>query len=262
MINDKNFCFTVDDNIRFFKEITEREYQSIFEHPYLAMYKRLNEKFDLKVQLNLFYRCDGFDLSMMSDAYRDEWSENADWLKLSFHSELENVRPYENSDYDEVKKHCDSVQGEILRFAGKSSLAATTTVHYCVTTEQGLCALKDSGVTGLFGLFGNDTSPRTSYGLSNEIADKIRRGDVVSSDGIAFAGIDIILNSFDEQTILSQLDGLIGRKLIKVMIHEQYFYPDYFNYQPDFEQKLNSTFSILSANGYKSDFFENVILQI
>ena len=43
------FCFTVDDNIRFLKEITENRYQSIFDHPYLAMYRRLHEEFDLKV---------------------------------------------------------------------------------------------------------------------------------------------------------------------------------------------------------------------
>ena len=48
----KTFCFTVDDNIRFLKEIAEKNYKSIFEHPYLAMYKRLHEDFDLKVQLN------------------------------------------------------------------------------------------------------------------------------------------------------------------------------------------------------------------
>ena len=27
----------------------------MFDHPYLAMYRRLHEKFGLKVQLNLFY---------------------------------------------------------------------------------------------------------------------------------------------------------------------------------------------------------------
>ena len=43
----RNFIFTVDDNIRFLKEINEREYESIFEHPYLAMYRRLHEKYGL-----------------------------------------------------------------------------------------------------------------------------------------------------------------------------------------------------------------------
>ena len=49
----KTFCFTVDDNIRFLKEIAEKNYKSIFEHPYLAMYKRLHEEFDLKGTVKL-----------------------------------------------------------------------------------------------------------------------------------------------------------------------------------------------------------------
>ena len=258
-MSERFFCFTVDDNIRVFKDITERDYGSIFEHPYLAMYKMLHEAFDLKVQLNLFYRCEGFDLSMMSDVYSNEWAENSDWLKLSFHSELENVRPYEISDYDEVKRDCDNVHREILRFAGKSSLARTTTVHYCVTTAQGLCALKNCGVGGLLGLFGTSDAPRTSYGLGLDLAEKIREGGIAVSDGISFSGIDIVLNCFSKQEILRQLRGLIGRNSIRVMIHEQYFYPDYFNYQPDFEQKLIATFDFLRAEGYESAFFENII---
>ena len=78
------YRFSVDDNIRFLKEITENHYSSIFDHPYLSMYKRLHEEFDLEVQLNLFYRMPDFELSQMSDAYRCEWEENAHWLKLSF----------------------------------------------------------------------------------------------------------------------------------------------------------------------------------
>ena len=50
----KCFCFTVDDNIRFLKELTENPVDSIFAHPYLAMYQRLHVKFDLKVQLKEF----------------------------------------------------------------------------------------------------------------------------------------------------------------------------------------------------------------
>ena len=49
----KKFCFTVDDNVRVFKELNEGAYASVFEHPYLAMYKRLHDEFDLKIQLNL-----------------------------------------------------------------------------------------------------------------------------------------------------------------------------------------------------------------
>ena len=31
------------------KEITENHYQSMFDHPYLAMYRRFHEEFELKV---------------------------------------------------------------------------------------------------------------------------------------------------------------------------------------------------------------------
>ena len=111
----------------------------------------------------------------------------------------------------------------------------------------------------MLGLFGTEQSPRTSYGLEFGDADRIRKGMIVCRNGIAFSGIDIILNCFDEKTILQQLEGLIGRKSIKVMIHEQYFYSDYFNHQPDFEQKLTATFSYLKDNGYQSAFFEKLI---
>ena len=71
----KTFCFTVDDNIRFFRDLSNGNQASLFEHPYLAMYKRLHEKYGLKIQLNLFYEMPGFDLSQMTNRFRQEWRE-------------------------------------------------------------------------------------------------------------------------------------------------------------------------------------------
>jgi hypothetical protein len=255
----KTFCFTVDDNIRCLKEITESGCESIFDHPYLAMYRRLHEQFDLKVQLNLFYRCGGFDLSMMSDKYRAEWEQNADWLKLSFHSELENVKPYEFSGYDEVYADCRRVHEQILRFASEASLAKTTTIHFCEATEEGLKALKDNGVRGLLGLYGTPEKPRYSYGIRDgEQVEKLRGGEILKLDGICHGSIDIILNLFSKSQILEQLRELLSREHIRVMIHEQYFYPDYPRYQPDFEEKIGAAFRFLTENGYRSSFFEEI----
>ena len=248
----KNFCFTVDDNIRFLREICERGYESIFEHPYLAMYKGLHEKYDLKIQLNLFYEDKKFNLSEMSDRYRDEWAACSDWLRLSFHSRLENSRPYEFSGYDEVFGDCAEVQREIVRFASSDSLAKTTTLHYCLATAEGVAALKDNGVLGLLGLYGG--SP--SYQNSPEERALIDGGETVVSDGIAYAAIDVIMNKYSKEQILDKLSSLLGRELIKVMIHEQYFYADYPLYQPDFERKIDAAFGSLTSNGYKSIFFE------
>ena len=255
----KQFCFTIDDNIRFIKEVSETKPHSLFDHPYPALLRRLHERFGIKIQLNLFYRAGDFDLSMASDAYQSEWKQNADWLKLSFHSDRENVRPYENSSYDEVFGDCNAVHREILRFAGKASLAKTTTVHYCQTLPEGVEALRHNGVQGLLGLFGTPERPGSSYSLDSATADDIRNGAIVTLDGMAYAALDMIVNSYKYEKIAETLAPLVSRETLRIMIHEQYFYQDYKAYQPDFEEKLNLVFTILQENGYQNCFFEDMI---
>lgn len=255
----KTFCFTIDDNIRFLKELTECGSASLFDHPYTALLRRLHERYGLKIQLNMFYRMPGFDLSAASDRYASEWRECADWLRLSFHSLEENVCPYEHSDYAEVARDCATVHGEILRIASPESLADTTTVHYCRTTSEGLRALADCGVRGLLGLFGDEERPRSSYGISDAVATDIRRGRTVTLDGMAFASIDMIINTVRLESIEPTLSPLLSREALRVMIHEQYFYGDYKAYQPDFEEKLTTVFDLLCGSGYESRFFEETI---
>jgi hypothetical protein len=232
----------------------------MFDHPYLSMYQPLHKEFGLNVQLNLFYKTDDFDLSQVSERYCEEWKENSHWLKLSFHSELENVRPYESSLYQEVYEDCRKTNEEILRFASCVSLAKTTTIHYCLLTEEGLKAIEDNNITGLLGLFGTDDEPRTSYEIGEADANLIRGGDVIRNGKISFASIDIILNLFSKEQIMEKLEHLVDRSSIRVMIHEQYFYEDYKRYQPDFEDKLRSTFNFLVTHGYQSAFYEEIIL--
>ena len=248
----------MDDNIRFLKEINERHYKSIFDHPYLSMYLRLHKACGLKVQLNLFYRMEDFDLSQISEDYYAEWSANADWLKLSFHSDTENVKPYKNSGYEEVYRDCKRVNEQIRRFASPLTLAKTTTVHYCQLTNDGLKAVEDNNVFGLLGLYGDSGKPRTSYGIEESVAERIRDGEIIKIGKISFASIDIVLNCFSTEEILEQLSQMRQRDGIRVMIHEQYFYSDYKKFQPDFEEKLNAVFAFLTENGYQSCFYENL----
>ena len=250
----KKFCFTVDDNIRFLQELTQGDYDSLFSHPYTALLKRLHEKYGVKIQLNLFYENDSFTLAQTTDKFRQEWQANADWLKLSFHSRLENSRPYEYSDYDEVYKDCCAVHEQILRFAGESTLAKTTTIHCCQTTKEETRALSDCGVWGLLGLYGEK-----DYSCTEEQAQKARVGEIVYGDNMAFARIDVILNKFEPQENLEKLERIKDRKYVKIMIHEQYFYPDYPCYQPHFAKKLEQAFSFLQTNGFVSCFFEEII---
>ena len=255
----KTYCFTVDDNIRFLKELTENGSASLFDHPYLQLYRRLHQRFGLKVQLNMFYEMPDFDLSRATDRFREEFRANAHWLKLSFHSRLENIRPYEDSGYDEVYRDCGDVHREILRFAGPEALGRTTTVHFCRTTEAGLDAMRDRGMEGLLGLFGTAQSPRTSYSVPESMGDAIRAGELREFRGVRIADIDMIINKVKLEDIVPGLERFLDHSQIRVMIHEQYFYPDYFMYQPDFADKLETAFAFLEAQGYTSRFFEEML---
>ena len=254
----KTFCFTVDDNIRFLQALSEGTQESIFANPYLALYKRLHEKYNLKVQLNLFYETQGFDLSQMTDRYKREWEENADWLKLSFHSRLECKDPYISAGYEEVYADCSAVHREILRFAGEKSLARTTTIHYCQLTPHGLQALTDLGVRGVLGLFGSDKSPYSSYSLPENDCALLRKGEILQRSDMRFYSLDLVMNLYDTEALLRRLQTFLHRDSLRVMIHEQYFYPDYHAYQPDFAQKLDLAFDFLTKNGYESCFAEEL----
>ena len=254
----KKFCFTVDDNIRFFQALSGGNECSLFSNPYLALYKRLHDQYNLKVQLNLFYEMQGFDLSQMTDRFRDEWTQNAHWLKLSFHSRLENINPYRASGYQEVYEDCAAVHREILRFAGEGSLGKTTTIHYCQTTTDGLRALRDHGIQGLLGLFGSDDTPQTSYSLLETDAVRLRKGEILHREGLDFYSLDLVMNLYDQDELMLRLRNLLHRDSLRVMIHEQYFYSDYPAYQPDFEEKLDRAFGFLHQNGYASCFAEEL----
>ena len=84
-------------------------------------------------------------------------------------------------------------------------------------------------------------------------------GELLPYRGVAMAPIDIVLNLFSAESILAQLEEMKDRRQIHVMIHEQYFYPDYIAYQPEFEAKLDATFAWFRSHGYESSFLEERI---
>lgn len=255
-----HFRFSVDDNIWFLQDLANNNYNSIFDNSYLALFKRLHEKYNLKVQLNLFYQYENFDLSKVPDRYKPEWISNKDWLQLSFHSKSEKTL-YTNSGYDEVFSDCQTVNNQIKRFAGEKVLNPVTTVHCCKTTLSGLKALEDLGIKGLAGLFGTAQKPNQSYGLVYCDFKSIYTDCYYYNKtyNMCFVNLDMVINTFRLEDIIPYLKNYIGKEHIEIMIHEQYFYPHYYMYQPDYESKLNTAISYLIDNNYKSCFLDEVI---
>ena len=149
----KKTFFFIDDVIWTLRDLTEKRPKSIYDHPFIAMLYDAHKKYGLKVQLNLFNRTDffylgkEFTLADMTDAYKSEFEDASDWLRLAFHAKQEFPGyPYANADYSDVYDDCSWARNEIKRFAGEKSLANATIIHWLPMSKEGCLALRDCGI--------------------------------------------------------------------------------------------------------------------
>ena len=157
----KKAFFFIDDVIWVFRDLTRQNPESLFDHPFLAHLKEAHAQYGLKVQLNLFYQTDRyygndeFNLSEMTDRYKQEWTDNADWLKFGFHSRQEFPDyPYINANYDTVYEDFKLIENAVLRFASKENMARATTPHWRPISKEACLALRDCGVRLLSATYG------------------------------------------------------------------------------------------------------------
>jgi hypothetical protein len=265
------YRLSLDDNILFLKDISDNagRYKSIFENQYLGFLKHVHDTFGTKIHLNIYYQTEGFNLSQMTTKYKNEWKENAGWLRLSFHAlQNEPDKPYINAGYDEVKRDCEKVKEQIRRFAGEELMGPVTTLHWGEATVEGCRALRDSGYTGLAGYFVVDeTKFPVSYYLNMEQRRNLNKRFIWKDnrEGIIFGRISIVINSYDLSRIVPYLEDLKKNQhkpgFLDLMIHEQYFHPSYIAYQPDYRQKVLTSVKWAVENGYKPAFFSECIYE-
>ena len=278
----KHYRVSSDDNIRFLKELTEGDYASIFDHPYLAVYKKAHDLYGAKAHLNLFYAFDHqarsffaedpgyFDLSMMTDQYKDEFIANSHWLKLAFHAKSEFPdKPYQHADRKTVRDDCIAVCREICRFAGKECISNSTTIHWGEANREVVRELRALGFTSLTGYFWRDQNniPIVSYYTDPEMADHIGARDfwMDTAEDMIFGRIDSVLNIGSLEAVLQEVQEAAEDPhrggFVSIMIHEQYFYPDYINYLADFETRVLESCKILATKGYTGAHISDITNQ-
>ena len=248
-----------DDNIIFLADINDHkdEYNSIFDNPYLAVYKKAHDLYGAKVHLNLFYEFDDqsrsyfskkreyFNLSMMTDKFKDEFIANSDWLKFSFHAtgEFPN-KPYRDADRQTVRREGERVLKEIVRFAGKEVLSGCTTVHWGEANVEAAKELRDMGYKAMTGYFVDHPVAPVAYYAPYDLIRYVYNRDFWkdTETDILFGRIDIVVNCKTHEENMQEIRSILDSKtrggFLSLMIHEQYFYEDYRLYLPDFEQRV------------------------
>ena len=78
-----------------------------------------------------------------------------------------------------------------------------------------------------------------------------------------YGKIDVVMNSHSPEKIVQILDKQKAeyplRGFVEIMIHEQYFYRDYFNYEPDYEARIEAGCRWCREHGYEGAFAQDVI---
>ncbi len=74
-----------------------------------------------------------------------------------------------------------------------------------------------------------------------------------------FGGLFTCINNLDMKGIEENIGKQLGNEYIGMVVHEQYFYKDYFNYQPDYAEKIYKMSEILASNGYEFFFVEDLV---
>lgn len=274
------YAVSVDDNIWFLADLNRNKdvYTSIFDNDYLKVYKEAHDRFGAKVRLNLFYEIDNpcglelygdFNLSMMTDRYKDEFIANSDWLHLAFHARSEFPdAPYAHAETEQFKKEYADIIREIKRFAGEEVIEKATTNHWGTGTADIVRAEKKLGIDALMGYMelDKDGNSFVSYYLTPEQAMHTNEYGFWKDHetDMIFGKIDAVLNLHDIEKNLSILEEskkkYPKKGFIEVMIHEQYFYPTYMNHLPDFKERVLSACKWCTEHGYEGAFAGDAIV--
>ncbi len=206
--------------------------------------------------------------------------------------------PYINADYELVDNNFKRIRSEIERFAGKKSFAKTVVPHWAPISKEGVKALSDNGIIATYAttgkriewdgdisVFKKDWYERYKYNQKAETGlyilertgstvlcayNHLTRDQVITEEG-KFKAIkdkefdiyysrsaDIILNTVKFENLENEIRKRLGYECATMAYHEQYFYPDYFNYQPDYEKKITMMCEMLKDVGFTFVFAEEL----
>ena len=232
---------------------------------------------------------DYFDLSMMTDRYRSEFEANAHWLTLSYHA---------NANYPDMpgmvlspdffRETMAKAHAEIRRFAGPASLVPVTNMHWSNSYMEIQQVFREGGYRFQFDSFRieNEEEPYLGYygrdGLPGHIRgsgpDAYAQESARSANNpgrdlwkdnvedIFYAGTDMVLNVTDRiptNQIEAWLDSYLALRpnkgLVNLMIHEEYFYSDYFAYIPDCGERILKAISHVYSKGYRGAALEHLL---
>ncbi len=267
MIQDsaKRYRIVIDDNSFWLRDITQKNYASIFDCFYLKMLRDLHSRYGAKFTLNIYFTTgDDWNLRQFPDKYRDEWRDNASWLRLTFHAYADKPnRPYIDAPVEKLLADLDLVQEQILRFAGTETYNPPVVIHWGMTRPEAWRALYDRGSRVLGGYFVKWSRWDVNYNMDDFRSEWLSKNDLLKdyASGIIFSKVDMVINNTHLDQIVPKLEKVTADprqgEVVDLLTHEQYFWPLYKNYLPDHPQRMDRAIAYLTGLGYRPVFLQD-----
>lgn len=266
------YRLAIDDVIITMKKIAKERPASLFDDPFFAFFRSLYEDYGTKTQLNVYEKDgEGFTLSEFPDCYKKEFEASLPWLRLTFHARAdEPARIYKNAPYGEVFTDFHRVTNEIKRFAGDAIWRTSANgLHFAETNREGARALRDCGCDCLVGyfIFDKQGEPAVSYYLDKDMTAHLAKRDfwVDRKEHIIFSRDKIVLDQTPLEEIAPKLSEM-KRDLrtlgaLNFVTHEQYFYPFYKHYRPDYCDRIRKAVEWAQQEGYSPAFLDENIYE-
>lgn len=199
------FHLSFDDTISVFEDLSDNDYNSIFDSSIMGWYKELHEKYGVVISCYVYYEDDEFNLKQVPEKYKNEFEENAGWLRFGFHSRNESTDYYSG----EIKTDYTLTITELKRIVGQDAIDNFIRIHMYQGSYDGikeLALLSDEPIVGL--LTADDS--RVSYYLNAEQNSYIYCHDELfdSETRIWFASTDFRTEYIDSvESKIKELDS-------------------------------------------------------
>ena len=145
---NKTVHFSVDDTLHLLSDLKKLDGESVFHHPVLSFFKKLHERYSLRVSFYVFEEFDGFNLADVSEQHTKEFQDNSDWMRFGFHAVNEN-RKYSPEETNIAKADFLRVTEKLSRIVGKESITSILRLHNWGGDKTVLSELSNLGIKGL-----------------------------------------------------------------------------------------------------------------
>ena len=242
--------FSIDDSIEVFKDISDKQYNSIFENAELKKLKELHDSYGIVVSLYFFYEKNGFNLSMVTDKYAPEFIENSGWLKVGFHSYDENINYALESGQRGINDY-NAVMAELLRITGSSEcIDHVPRVHLYAGNEDVIRSWSEAIERPIGYLSADDD--RDIYLLNSNQSQYVAQLDYYYDiwNDIYFVPTDIRLENVDnlELALMEKSDN----HYLIIFTHE-------WELDSNMYEKITECCRWIQSRGYSWNYFENTI---